>query len=177
MSDLIAIAYPDEGTAFQVRDTLARLQRERLIELADAVVVVKGQDGRVRLDQALPLVASGAAGGALWGTLIGTLFFAPLLGMAVGAASGAIGGKLSDYGIEDRFMEELGAQLQPGTSALFILVRKVTPDKVLDEVRRYGGTVLRSSLTKDAEERLQQALQQGQGSQEASFQEAQGDYS
>ena len=173
MSDLIAIAYPDEGTAVQVRDTLARLQRERLIELADAVIVVKEQDGKVRLNQAVPLTAAGAAGGALWGTLIGTLFFAPLLGMAVGAASGAIGGKISDYGIEDRFMEELGAQLQPGTSALFILVRKVTPDKVLDEVKQYGGTVLRSSLTKDAEERLQQALQQGQGSQEASPQAAQ----
>ena len=161
MSELIAIAYPDEGTAVQVRDTLARLQRERLIELDDAIVVVKGQDGKVRLDQSAPLVALGAAGGALWGTLIGTLFFAPLLGMAVGAASGAIGGKLSDYGIEDRFMEELGAQLQPGTSALFLLVRKATPDKVLDEVRQYGGTVRRSSLTKEAEERLQQALQQG----------------
>ena len=95
--------------------------------------------------------------------MIGTLFFAPLLGMAVGAASGAIGAKLSDYWIEDRFMEELGAQLQPGTSDLFILVRKVPPDKVLDEVSKYGGTALRSSLVKDAEERLQQALQPGVG--------------
>jgi uncharacterized membrane protein len=159
MSDLIAIAYLEESTAAQVRDVLMRLQRERLIELEDAVAVVKGRDGKVRLDQAVSLAASGAAGGALWGTLIGMLFFAPLLGLLLGAAGGAIGGTLSDYGIEDRFMKELGTQLQPGTSALFVLVRKVTPDKVLDAVRQYGGTVLRTSLTKDAEERLQHALQ------------------
>jgi uncharacterized membrane protein len=163
MSDLIAVAYPDEGTAAQARDTLMRLQKEHLIELEDAVVVVQGQDGKVRLDQAFPTVETGVARGMIWGTLIGLLFFAPWLGMLAGAASGAIAGKLSDYGIEDRFMEELGRQLKPGTSALFILVRKVTPDKVLDEVRKYGGTVLQSSLTKDAEERLQQALQQGAG--------------
>jgi uncharacterized membrane protein len=163
MSDLIAVAYPDEGTAAQARDTLMRLQREHLIELEDAVVVIRGRDGKVRLDQAFPTVETGLARGMIWGTLIGVLFFAPWLGLLVGGATGALAGKLSDYGIEDRFMEELGRQLKPGTSALFVLVRKATPDKVLDEVRKYGGTVLRSSLTKDAEERLQQALQQGAG--------------
>jgi uncharacterized membrane protein len=158
VSDLFAIVYPDTNTAAQVRSTLARLQTEHLIQLDDAVVVVKRQDGKVSLDQSLPLVATGAASGAMWGTLIGMLFFAPLLGTVVGAASGAISGKLSDYGIEDDFMTQLGAQLQPGSSALFILVRKATPDKVLDEIKQYGGTVLRSSLTKDAEEALQAAL-------------------
>lgn len=158
MSDLIAIAYPDEGSAAQVRDVLARLHRAGSIELDDAVAVVKARDGRVSLDQS----ASGVVEGALWGTLIGLVFFAPLLGLlgvAVSAASGTITGLFSDYGIEDQFMRDLGAQLQPGTSALFLLVRKAAPDKVLDAVRQYGGTVLRTSLTKEAEARLQQALQ------------------
>jgi uncharacterized membrane protein len=174
MSDLLAIVYPDERTALTVRDTLARLQREKLISLDDAVVVTRGQDGRVNLNQP-SLAAAGAAGGALWGTLIGMLFFAPLLGMVAGAAGGAISGKLSDYGIEDDFMKELGAQLVPGKAALFVLVRKATPDKVLDAVKQYGGMVIRSSLTRDAEARLQQALDTGAmtssvGSQDAAAQ-------
>ncbi len=86
------------------------------------------------------------------------LFFAPLLGMAVGAASGALGGKFSDYGIDDKFAKDLSTRLQPGTSALFVLVRRVTPDKVLEQIAPYGGTVLRTSLSRDAEERLQSAL-------------------
>ena len=158
MSDLIAIAYPDKQTASQVMRTLARLQTEPLIELEDAVAVIKDEEGKVTLDQAVDLVGPGALGGALWGTLIGMLFFAPLLGLAVGAASGALGGRFSDYGIDDQFAKDLSTQLQPGTSALFVLVRRVTPDKVLDEIRQYGGTVLRTSLTRDAEERLQAAL-------------------
>src|SRR5690349_21813596 len=109
MSDLLAIVYPDERTALTVRDTLMRLQRERLVSLADAVVVTKRQDGRVDLNQP-SLAAAGAASGALWGTVIGMLYFAPLLGMVAGAAGGALSGKLSDYGIEDDFMKELGAQ-------------------------------------------------------------------
>ncbi len=126
--------------------------------MEDAVAVIEDEEGKVRLDQAVDLMPTGAVAGGLWGTLIGALFFAPLLGMALGAASGALGGKLSDYGIEDQFARDLGAQLQPSTSALFVLVRKVTPDKVLEELRQYGGTVLRTSLTRDAEERLQAAL-------------------
>jgi uncharacterized membrane protein len=166
MSDLIAIVYPDEGTAGEVRSTLVRLQKEHLVELEDAVAVVKGTDGAVRFDQTVPLTAvgaaSGAASGGLWGTLIGILFFAPLLGFAVGAlagaAGGALSGKMSDYGVDDELMKQLGAQFQPGTSALFLPVRKATPDKVLDEIKQYGGTVLRTSLTRDREEALQQAL-------------------
>jgi uncharacterized membrane protein len=166
MSDLVAIVYPDEGTAAEVRQAVARLQKEHLIEVVDAVAVVKHQDGRVELDQSLPLTAVGAAGGAarggLWGTLIGLLFFAPLFGFAIGALAGGLGGaisgKLSDIGIDDEMMKQLGAQFQPGTSALFVLVTKVTPDKVLDEVKQYGGTVLKTSLTREQEAQLQSAL-------------------
>ncbi|MGI0483061.1 DUF1269 domain-containing protein [Geminocystis sp. CENA526] len=158
MSTLIAIAYDDIFKAEEVRLTLAKLQREHLIELEDAAVVVKNADGKVQLKQAINLTTAGAASGGFWGLLIGTLFLVPLFGAAVGAATGAIGGALSDIGVDDNFMRELGETLQPNTSALFILIKKVTPDKVLDEVSKYGGTVLRTSLSKDDEEQLQAVL-------------------
>lgn len=158
MSDLIAIAYDDEFKAEEVRLTLAKLQKQHLIELEDAAVVVKNSEGKVKLKQAVNLTAAGATSGGFWGLLIGTLFFAPLFGAAVGAATGAIGGAVSDIGVDDNFMRELGKTLTPSTSALFILVRKVTPDKVLDEVSKYGGTILRTSLSKDDEKQLQEVL-------------------
>jgi uncharacterized membrane protein len=158
MSDLIAIAYDDIFKAEEVRLTLAKLQTEHLIELEDAAVIVKNAQGKVKLKQAINLTATGAASGGFWGLLIGTLFLVPLVGAAVGAATGALGGALTDIGVDDNFMKELGETLQPETSALFILVKKVTPDKVLDEVSKYGGTVLRTSLSKDDEEQLQAVL-------------------
>jgi uncharacterized membrane protein len=158
MSDLIAVAYDNEFKAEEVRLTLAKLQKEHLIELEDAAVVVKDAEGRVKLKQAVNLAAAGAAGGSFWGLLIGLLFLNPLLGAVVGAASGAIGGALNDIGVDDNFMRELGQTLQPRSSALFILVRKVTPDKVLEEVAPYGGKVLRTSLSKDEESQLQEIL-------------------
>jgi uncharacterized membrane protein len=158
MSDLIAIAYEDEFKAEEVRLTIAKLEREHLIELEDAAVVIKNKEGKVKLKQAINLPATGAASGGFWGLLIGTLFLVPLFGAAVGAATGAISGALTDIGVDDDFMRELGKSMQNGTSALFILVRKITPDKVLDEVSKYGGKVLRTSLSKDDETQLQEVL-------------------
>ncbi len=158
MSDLIAIAYDDEFKAEEVRLTLAKLEKAHLIELEDAAVVVKNTEGKVKLKQAINLTAAGAASGSFWGLLIGTLFFVPLVGAAVGAATGALSGALTDIGVDDDFMRELGESMQNGTSALFILARKITPDKVLDEVSKYGGKVLRTSLSKDDEAQLQQVL-------------------
>ena len=108
MSTLIAIAYPDVATATQVRDTLADAMKEHIIELEDAVVVTRDSDGKIKLHQAVNTTATGAAGGALWGGLIGLIFLVPLLGMAVGAASGAAAGALSDAGVDDKFVKELG---------------------------------------------------------------------
>ncbi len=158
MSELIAIAYDDEFKAQEVRLTLARLQKEHLIELEDAAVIIKTEDEKVKLNQSINLAEAGAVSGGFWGLLIGTLFFVPLFGAAVGAATGAICGALSDIGIDDDFMRELGETLQPGSSALFILVRKATPDKVLEQVSKYGGKILRTSLTKDKEDQLQEIL-------------------
>ncbi len=158
MSDLIAVSYPNETQAELVYEELARLQTEHVLDAEDMLYVTKSPQGKVRLHQALHTAGVGAAGGALWGGLVGMLFLAPLVGMAVGAATGALAGKLTDYGIDDRFAKQLAQQLQPGSSAIFVLVRKATPDKFVTELGKYGGTVLRTSLSQDAESKLQAAL-------------------
>ncbi len=107
---------------------------------------------------AMNLTATGAGGGIFWGLLIGMIFLNPLVGAAVGAGAGAISGKLSDIGIDDGFMTKLGETFKPGTSALFVLVRKVTPDKVLEGLHQFKGTVIQTSLTKDKEEQLREVL-------------------
>ena len=158
MATLIVVAYEDEFKAEEVRLTLAKLQQQHLIELEDAAVVVKNQEGKVKLKQALNLTSAGAVSGGFWGLLIGTLFLMPVVGVAVGAAAGAVNGALSDIGVDDNFMRELGETMQPGTSALFVLVDQVTPDKVLDEVAPFGGKILRTSLSKKDEAELQAIL-------------------
>jgi uncharacterized membrane protein len=158
MSNIVAIAYPDKATAEEVRATLAQLSTEHLLGLEDAVVVTREDNGKVKLHQAVKPGAAGAAGGAVWGGLLGMLFFAPLLGMAVGAAASGAAGAMSDLGINDKFMKELGTKLEPGTAALIVLVHGATPDKVLPRISQYGGDVLQTSLSTDDEEALQEAL-------------------
>jgi len=159
MTELIAVTYDDIDQAHAVRQTLVRMDREYLVDLEDAVVVEKADAGKVKLHQLHRLTAAGAVGGGFWGALIGLLFLNPLLGAAVGAAAGAVGGALSDVGIEDSFMKALAERFQPGSSALFVLVRKYTPDKVLEELEPYGGEVLTTSLTHEDEARLRRALE------------------
>jgi uncharacterized membrane protein len=158
MANLIAVAYPDEATAREVLNTLARLQTERSIELEDAVIVTRDQEGKVKLHQTAKLGARGAAGGALWGGLIGLLFLAPLVGMAIGAAAGGAAGAMADVGVDDRFLKDLGTKLEPGGAALIVLVHRSTPDKVLPEISKFGGEVIQSSLSDDVEAQLQAAL-------------------
>jgi uncharacterized membrane protein len=159
MSSLVAINYDSRATAEEVLATLGRLQTEHAIQLEDAVVVTRNEDGKVKLHQSNKLAASGAVGGALWGGLIGLIFFVPLFGMAIGAATGAATGALTDIGVDDKFMKELGTQLQPGKAALILLVRTVTPDKVLPEIAQFGGDVIQTSLDNEAEARLKHILE------------------
>jgi uncharacterized membrane protein len=112
----------------------------------------------VRLHQAVNLTAVGALSGGFWGMLIGMIFLNPLPGMAMGVTAGAISGALRDVGINDNFMKELAENMKPGSSTLFVLVRKVTPDKVLDEIKGTGGKVLQTSLSHEDEAKLQAAL-------------------
>jgi len=158
MSNLVVIGFDDEHTAFDMRAALARLQKEYLIDMEDVVVVTKDEKGKVKLHQAANLTAAGAVGGTFWGMLIGLIFLNPLLGAAVGAGAGAISGKLSDIGIDDKFMKELAETITSGSSALFVLVRKATPDKVLEELKHFKGKVLKTSLTEDKEEKLREVL-------------------
>lgn len=166
MADLICVAFDDPTTADRALTELTALQKEFVIRLKDACVVVRSPDGEIHLHQAMPLVRTGAIGGgasgALWGTLIGLLFLNPLAGMAlgagVGAASGALAGKLSDYGIPDDFIKELGRTIEPNSSALFLLVQSVTADKILPKVGKYQGRVLKTSLSDEREQRLREAL-------------------
>ena len=134
------------------------LQKDFPIVLADAVVSTKDAQGKIKLHQAVNLTAAGAVSGGFWGSLIGLIFLNPLLGLAVGATAGAVSGALTDVGIDDKFMEELAATMQPGSSVLFVLVRRATPDKVLEELQGTGGKILRTSLSHDDEAKLQTAL-------------------
>ena len=158
MSDLVVIGFDDEQTAFEMRAALVKLQKDYLIKMDDVVVVTKGEKGKVKLHQAMNLTAAGALGGSFWGMLVGLIFLNPLVGAAVGAGAGALSGKLSDFGIDDKFMKQLGETFQAGNSALCVLVRKATPDKVLDALSPFKGTVLKTSLTQENEEKLKKAL-------------------
>jgi uncharacterized membrane protein len=161
MSNLIVVGFQNEADAFQMRAALAKLQSQYLIEMDDAVVVTRDAKGKVQLHQPVNLTAAGAVGGAFWGMLIGMLFLNPLLGAAIGAGSGALSGKLSDIGINDQFMKELGATLTAGTSALFVLVRKSTPDKVMAALKPFAGKgrIIQTSLTKDQEDELRSFIE------------------
>jgi uncharacterized membrane protein len=161
MSTLVAIAYPDAETAERVRTELVQLTKEHLLQLDDAVVVEHQPDGKIKLHQAVSTTGVGAAGGALWGGLIGLLFLAPLFGMAIGAASGAVMGKMTDAGINDDFMKELGAKTTAGGAALIMLGRSDAPQRVVERVQQFGGDVIQTSLDEEQEERLRSALGEG----------------
>jgi uncharacterized membrane protein len=137
---------------------LQKMQHEYLVDLEDAVVAVKNEKGKVKLNQIHDLTSRGAVSGGLWGTLIGVIFLNPLLGMAAGATAGAISGALTDIGISNDFMKQIASGFKNGSSALFVLVRKATPVKVLEELKGSGGTVLQTSLSHEKEEKLQKVL-------------------
>jgi uncharacterized membrane protein len=161
MATLVVIGYENELTAEEVRLKLLKLQKAYLIDLADAVVVVRDAEGKIKLRQMHNLTAAGAVAGGFWGMLIGMLFLNPLFGMALGAGWGAVSGALSDAGIDDNFMKQLAETLKPGSAALCVLIHSMTPDKVVEEIQQYGGTVLKTNLCHENEAKLQAALASG----------------
>jgi uncharacterized membrane protein len=159
MATLVVIDYESEIKAEEVRLALLKMQKEYLIDLDDAVVVVRDPKGRVKLRQLYDLTAAGAASGGFWGALIGLIFLNPLFGFAIGAAAGAISGSLRDVGIDDNFMKELGKTIKPGSAALCVLVRQVNAgDKVLEEIKKFGGTLIKTNLSNENEAKLREAL-------------------
>ena len=159
MSTLAVIAYPDQNTAGEAAAALQRMQKEVLIDLQDIAWVTKTQDGKLKLHQGTSLTGVGAAGGAMWGFLFGLLFLVPLAGMAVGAATGALAGHLADYGIDDKWIKEVAGSIQPGGSALFVMARTTNQERVLPEMAKFGGTVLKTNLTSEQQQALESALQ------------------
>lgn len=161
MSDLIVVAFKDEATAFEMRAELVRLQKDYLMEMEDVVIVTRNEGGEVQLHQAVNLTASGAVGGGFWGALVGLLFLNPLIGAAVGAGAGALAGRASDIGIDDDFMRDMGKSLDKGGSAVCVLVRKMTADKVMERLSAFKarGRVVQTSLSHDAEAQLRGLLE------------------
>jgi uncharacterized membrane protein len=160
MADLLILAFPDEASAMEARTAFVRMQKDYLVEMEDAVVISRESDSGVRLHQAVNMTAAGALGGTVWGGLIGLLFLNPLLGAAMGASAGAISGFVTDLGIDDAFLTEVGETLSPGTAALGVLVRTMTTDRVLAGLEPWAGKalVLRTSLSAEQEGKLAQAL-------------------
>jgi uncharacterized membrane protein len=158
MADLIAIGYDDETTAAAAAEEVGRLAKDLIIEPDAVAVIVRNQDGKYKVTTNHHPVGGGASYGMFWGLLFGVLFFVPVFGMAVGAGLGALLGKVEKTGIDREFQDQVRDMVRPGTSALFVVVEKVTPDKAVEGLSRFGGTVLKSSLSKDAEHELQDAL-------------------
>jgi len=159
MGEMIVLAFDREDSAQRMIQDIDKLQKMQLIKLDDAATVVRHQDGKANVKQANSLVGAGAFGGAFWGMLIGLLFFMPWLGLAIGAVTGALTAKFADYGIDDSFIKEVANTIAPGTSALFLIVREATTDRVIDELKSFSGvTVLRTSLSKENEEKLREAF-------------------
>jgi uncharacterized membrane protein len=158
MSDLVVIVYPNEEKAEEVRKRLFELQVEHLIKIGDAVIATKTESGSVKLNQMMNLTATGAAAGSVWGLLIGLVFLNPLIGVAAGAASGALSGALTDVGINDAFMKKFAETIEPGSAALFVLVKEITTDNLLAAINGYGGVVLKTSFDETKEQALREAL-------------------
>jgi uncharacterized membrane protein len=158
MANLIVFAFDNETEAERMRDTLVDMQKQKIIILQDAAVVVRKQDGKVKVKQAQSLVGTGALGGSFWGLLIGLLFWAPWLGLAIGAATGAVAGALADTGVDDKFIKEVGENIEPGHSALFLLVTDATPDKVMEGLSDFSPKVYQTSLSEEDEAKLRAAF-------------------
>jgi len=158
MATLVAIGYPDETTATAASMEAHRLAKDMILQPDAIAVIIRDREGKFHVTTSHHAVAGGATWGMFWGMLFGLLFFVPVLGMAVGAGMGALMGKMTKGAINKEFQSQVRDMLEPGTSALFLVVEKVTPDKAVEALSKYGGTVLKSSLSKETEAELQEAL-------------------
>ena len=160
MGTLVVLKFDSVEGARQMRERLLTLQKQQLLQVDDAAIMSKDANGKPKLEQLHNLAGAGALGGAFWGMLFGLLFFIPILGLAVGAAAGALAGSMSDVGIDDKFIKQVGESITPGTAALFLLVSNVTVDKVLDQIKDIKFEVLQTNLSNEQENQLRSALGQ-----------------
>jgi uncharacterized membrane protein len=159
MTHLVVLGLDSREDAERVLQVTEDLAKQQLLQREDAAYAYKDEKGKVRIHQTVNLTGAGAAGGALWGTLIGLIFLNPLAGLAVGAAAGAVAGKLTDIGINDDMIKQVGHELQIGHAAVFLLARSATVDRVIDALKPFNPTVIQTNLTKEREEELVEALQ------------------
>ena len=162
MGDLIAIGYPGETTAYDAADEARRLAAHLTIKPDAIAVIARDKDGTYHVQTSHHPLGAGASWGMFWGFLFGMLFFIPVIGVAVGAGLGAMLGKLAKTGIDKQFQNQVRDMLQPGTSALFLMLDKVKPDEAVAAMSKFGGTVLKTSLSQEDEKELQDALHGGQ---------------
>jgi uncharacterized membrane protein len=158
MAELVVIGYPDEPTAESALEALGRLERGLVVDLAGAAVVVADANGKIKMSTPTHATGAGAASGALWGMLFGILFLIPVAGMVIGGVMGAMFGKIGGMGIQQEFISQVRDVLKPGTAALVVMYRKATPDKTLEALAPYGGSVLKSSLSAETEQAIDEAL-------------------
>ena len=161
MATLVAIGYESEGTAAEAAEEVRRLSQDLVIEPDAVAVITRDAKGEYHVTTSHHAVGVGASWGMFWGLLFGLLFFVPVFGMALGAGLGALMGKIEKTGINREFQDQVRDMVKPGTSALFMIVERATPDKAVAALSRFGGTVLKSSLSKEDEQQLQDALHGG----------------
>lgn len=160
MATLVAIGYPDQGTAEQARGTVEELEADLIIQADHVAAISRDLEGRyhVHTTHGGSTAGGGAVWGSFWGLLFGLLFFVPFAGLALGAGFGALFGHLGERGIDKAFQEQVRDYVKPGTSALFMVIEKATPDKAIAALQQYGGTVIRTSLSEEDTKRLEDAL-------------------
>jgi uncharacterized membrane protein len=158
VADLIVIGYDDEETASKAAAEVARLASDLVIEPEQIAVIRRDKEGKFHVETTHHPVAEGVTWGMFWGVLFGLIFFVPVFGLALGGLVGALSGLIAKIGIDKGFQEEVRDMVQPGTSALFLVVDKITPDKAIEALSKYGGRVLKTSLSSDAEREIQEAL-------------------
>jgi uncharacterized membrane protein len=158
VAELVVIGYPNEDTAERVMEELGRLQHDMVVQLAGAATVVKDREGKLKVTSPTHATGMGAVSGGLWGLIIGLLFFVPIGGLLIGGALGALFGKMGDIGIKDEFKEQVRAMMEPGSAAVVMMFNKATPDKTLAALAPYGGKVLKTSLSAEAEQHIDETL-------------------
>ena len=157
---LVAIGYPDQGTAEQARETVQRLEADLIIQADQVAAISRDLEGKyhVQTTHGGGSASGGAVWGGFWGLLFGLLFFIPFAGWALGAGLGALFGHLSGKDLDKAFVQQVRDQVQPGTSALFMVIEQVTPDKAVAALQPFGGTVVKTSLSDEQTRKLQEAL-------------------
>jgi uncharacterized membrane protein len=161
MATLVAIGYPDQGTAEQARQTVQQLESELIIQADQVAAISRDLEGKyhVQTSHGGASAGGGAAWGGFWGLLFGLLFFIPVIGLAFGAGLGALFGHMGEKGIDKQFQQQVRDYVKPGTSALFLIIEQVTEDKAVAALEQYGGTVIKTSLSDEDTKKLQDALQ------------------